>query len=152
VMRVRTPADDGEETRPPVSVACVLDRSGSMGGKKLDYAKRACKKLVKHLQVGDTLHFITYDDRVNTIFENGDLSDAGKEATKRYIDDVCPGSTTNLHGGLQRAATLLGSRADLDGKAPAPVDDSKQVRRIFLFSDGLVNAMILGNRMLILLI
>lgn len=139
VMRIRTPADDGEQQRPPISVACVLDRSGSMAGSKLDFAKRACKKLVKHLSAGDTLHFVTYDDKVNTIFENGDLSDSGKEAMRSRIDGIRSGGTTNLCGGLQRAASLLGSRVDFDSKVSVQPLDSG-VRRIFLFSDGCVNA------------
>jgi hypothetical protein len=86
-----------------------------MGGSKLDFAKRACKKLVKHLSPGDTLHFITYDDKVRTTFENGDLSEAGKESMKAQIDGIRAGATTNLYGGLERAAALLGSRADFIG-------------------------------------
>jgi len=140
VMRIVTPADDAEDDRPPISVACVLDRSGSMDGTKLDFAKRACKKFVKHLKSGDTLHFITYDDKVQTIFENGDLSDAGKDALKTRIDEIRTGGTTNLHGGLERAAALLGSRADFNCQSSVIANNDGRVKRIFLFSDGHVNA------------
>jgi hypothetical protein len=152
VLRIRTPADAGTPQRPPVSVACVLDRSGSMRGSKIDFAIRACKKLVKHLNAGDTLHFITYDVAVQTIFENGDLSNEGKEVLRVRIDAINAGGATNLFGGLERAATLLGSRAPspevLSERAspnrtligrPSTCNASEQVRRIFLFSDGMVN-------------
>lgn len=140
VMRIRTPPDNREQDRPPISVACVLDRSGSMGGSKLNFAKRACKKLVKHLNPGDSLHFIAYDDKVSTIFENGDLSESGKEAMKIKIDEIKAGATTNLYGGLERAATLLGGRTDFDSKTPIHASEDTRARRIFLFSDGCVNA------------
>merc|ERR1719401_3273770 len=63
VIRICTPGPDEEviARRPPFKVACVLDNSGSMGGQKLDYAKRAVLKLVKHLSPCDTLHFVIYN-------------------------------------------------------------------------------------------
>eukprot|EP00933_Yihiella_yeosuensis_P033558 TRINITY_DN27236_c0_g1_i1.p1 TRINITY_DN27236_c0_g1~~TRINITY_DN27236_c0_g1_i1.p1 ORF type:complete len:580 (-),score=136.54 TRINITY_DN27236_c0_g1_i1:188-1927(-) len=132
LLRIRTPAADAEEqVRPPISVACVLDRSYSMQGKKLEFAKKACKKLVKHLDASDTLHFISYGCDVKTIFEHGDLSEQGKENLKAQIQEVRAKGNTNLYGALERAAELLGA-----GSEPSPGD---QVKRIFLFSDGCVN-------------
>jgi len=150
LLRVRTPANAVGDVQPraPISVACVLDRSGSMFGQKLDFAKRACKKLVKHLSPCDILHFITYDHNVKVVFENGDLSDAGKDALRRGIDRVQSGGMTDLHAGLAKAAELLGGRTDFVdvdddvGKTAAAsvVDGRGGVRRIFLFSDGCVTS------------
>lgn len=78
-----------------------------MRGEKLKFAKRACAKLVKHLDAHDVLHFISYDHAVLTVFSNGDLSEEGKENLKEQIQAVRPGGATNLFGGLQRAAELL---------------------------------------------
>ena len=105
-----------------------------MRGAKLAFAKRACAKLVKHLDVQDTLHFITYDQVSETIFTDGDLSEIGKENLKTQIHAVRPGGSTNLFGGLQSAAHLLGS------STAAGTPDDATIKRIFLFSDGCVNS------------
>ena len=62
-----------------------LQGSGSMSGQKLAFAKKACAKLAKHLELGDALHFIVYDHQVQTVFQNGDLSENGKEELKARI-------------------------------------------------------------------
>lgn len=141
VIRIRTPEPDEEATakRPPFQVACVLDNSGSMSGQKLDYAKRAVLKLVKHLSARDTLHFVIYNSTSHVIFENGDLSEVGKQELRSKVNGVQAQGQTNLCDGLQTAVDLLSSGA----AAPQPEEEDKPsdegVKRIFLFSDGCVN-------------
>jgi len=105
-------------------------------GSKLDFAKKACKKLVKHLESFDTLHFVAYDDKVKTIFQNGDLSEGGKDALRTSIDAIRTGGTTNLCGGLERAVELLRETSN---------NSTDTVQRIFLFSDGCVNAGVIDH-------
>jgi len=133
-IRLTTPQQTEELPRPPLHIACVLDCSASMRGQKLEYAKRAVRKLVKHLHSCDTLHFITYDSDAEVIFRNGDLSESGKEVLRGHIEAVRAKGQTNLGGGLDLAASLLNesSVVTADGKA-------SPMRRIFLFSDGHVN-------------
>jgi len=49
VLRLTTPPTDETVVRPSLSIACVMDCSGSMNGEKLRFAKKAVLKLVKHL-------------------------------------------------------------------------------------------------------
>jgi len=146
VIRIITPeADATLPKRPPLHVACVLDSSGSMAGQSLDYAKRAVKKLVKHLGPQDTLHFITYSNVARVVFQNGDLSEAGRESLRDIIDGVRAGGQTNLCGGLDTAVqVLVSNQATNDGGNTSGGDSCSRVedgivRRIFLFSDGCVN-------------
>jgi len=126
VLKIQTPASAHQ--RPPLHVSVVMDRSGSMHGDKLKHAKRAVRKLIKHLNVNDTLHFVCYDSDVATVFSNGDLSPEGKADLENRVREITANSATNLCGGLERGVQLLRS---------APTGETK---RVFLFSDGLVNA------------
>lgn len=130
VIKICTPkVDESEKQRPTLHVACVMDCSGSMGGEKLRYAKKAVLKLVKHLCVGDTLHVVMYDTNASIVFQDGDLSEAGKEGLRLQVEAMRADGQTNLCDGLELAASLLAGS----------VADETVMRRIFLFSDGLVN-------------
>jgi hypothetical protein len=103
-----------------------------MSGQKLDYAKRAVLKLVKHLSVNDTLHFLTYDSTARVVFRSGDLSEAGKEGLRATVNSVQARGQTNLCGGLEAAVQVLTNNEEKS-------TSDGTVRRIFLFSDGCVN-------------
>merc|ERR1740123_654048 len=112
IIRIATPPSDPSQTRPALQIACVMDCSGSMSGEKLKFAKKAVLKLVKHLAPQDTLHFVTYDSDTRVVFQDGDLSELGKEGLRGQIEAVTAGGQTNLCGGLELAASLLGLEVD----------------------------------------
>lgn len=139
LFRIKTPAGDAAalaSQRPPLRVVCVLDNSGSMSGQKLTFAKRAVMKLVKHLDTRDELHFVTYNSTARVEFENGDLSEAGKETLRGRVEAVRAGGGTNLYAGLESAVALLGAQDATSNKKV----DQEALQRVFLFSDGCVNA------------
>jgi len=137
LVQITTPPAPADQPRPRLHVACVLDKSGSMAGAKLKMAKRAVRKLIKHLSPPDQLHFVTYDSNVQTVFENGDLSPNGKLDLVAKVKSVGAGTCTNLAGGLERGVGALNASAATAAAAGQPPPD---VKRVFLFSDGLVNA------------
>lgn len=101
----------------------------SSGG-KLTSAKKAIRKLIKHLSEQDALSLVLYDTDVSTAFSvmPGDLNDDKKDSCTQQVREVASGSMTNLMGGIEEAARIL-------TKLPGP----SSAKRIFLFSDGLVN-------------
>ena len=74
----------GKHQLPSLGLVIVMDRSGSMSGTKLEYAKEAAARSVEMLREGDTLGFIAFDDRPWEIIETAPLLNK-QEALDTYI-------------------------------------------------------------------
>ncbi|MGI8707521.1 MAG: vWA domain-containing protein, partial [Actinomycetota bacterium] len=61
MLELVAPAAPKTNERPPLQLALVIDRSGSMGGPKLAYACQAASFLVERMAPTDELALITYD-------------------------------------------------------------------------------------------
>jgi Ca-activated chloride channel family protein len=113
--------------RPPVNLALVIDRSGSMGGDKIARAREAALELVRRLGPDDVISIIAYDTRVETLVSAQRVGSAhGLEAAIRGIE--AEGSTA-LYGGVTRGAA----------EVRRFIEDSRYVNRVILLSDGLAN-------------
>jgi len=119
--------EDEDVVRPPIELAIVLDKSGSMSGKNLANSKVAIKQVIENLSIVDRVHFVTYSSTVETIFEAGDLSK--KADIYALVDAVEATGCTNMEIGINQAVEILKKSQFQDGRS----------KRIFLFSDGLVN-------------
>src|SRR5688572_22022140 len=52
--------------RTPLNISLVIDRSGSMSGKKIEYVKRAAHFVVDNLGSEDIFSLVVYDDKIET--------------------------------------------------------------------------------------
>jgi Ca-activated chloride channel family protein len=112
--------------RTPLNLAVVLDRSGSMGGTKIEKARQAAMGLVDQLAPGDYFSLIAYSDRAEVLVVAQELED--KEAVKSQIAHIRPGGSTALHAGVQLGAAQV--QRHLSGR---------RINRVILLSDGLAN-------------
>ena len=115
--------------RPPMSLALVIDRSGSMSGEKLEQAKQAAIGMVERLTVRDRVAVVQYDDAAQVLLPSITLDAMGKARARATIERIVEGGGTNLHDGM-----ALGR----DEVLRAPLSGALQ--RVILLSDGNANA------------
>ena len=125
MVELAVPALPEDATRPPLRVALVVDRSGSMQGPKLAAAKRCAQWLADRLRPADELALVAFDDRVRLLTP---LRAVDGPRLRAAIASIGPGGSTNLSGGWLRG---LGELVDAAADGP---------RKILLLTDGLANA------------
>src|SRR5690606_7565665 len=98
LVTLTVPRMASPEGRPPLNLAAVVDRSGSMAGAALYFTKEALRFLVDQMAEADRLAIVTYDDQVHVPFPSQPV--VQKDALKLLVDGITAGGTTNLSGGL----------------------------------------------------
>jgi len=112
--------------RIPLNISIVIDRSGSMQGIKMGYAKRAAKNIIDQLKSEDIVSIVVYDNDVDTIQPPVHVIE--KEKINAKINLINPQSSTNLWGGTEQGYQFVERNYK-----PAFVN------RVLLISDGLAN-------------
>jgi Ca-activated chloride channel family protein len=111
-------------TRPPINVALVLDKSGSMSGAPLAHAREAALRFASFLSAEDRLTVVAFDDEVRLLFGPGAGNDAEAQHAIRRIGE---GGSTNLSGGWLEGHRQV-SQALVQG-----------TNRVLLLTDGQAN-------------
>ncbi len=92
----------------PKTVVFVLDRSGSMSGRKIEQARRALRFMLEQLKPADTFNIVVYDSSVEAF--RPELQRADKKtlrAARDFVEGIDAGGSTNIDAALQTALRML---------------------------------------------
>lgn len=127
LLRVAVPFPGAERERPPLALALVLDRSGSMSGAAIHHAREAAAAALGMLRDGDRVAVVAFDDRVDAVVPCTAVGD-DRRALLDAVRSIETRGTTALHAGWAEGVRQV---------AAAPVADG--MRRVVLLSDGHAN-------------
>ncbi|MCL2778778.1 MAG: VWA domain-containing protein [Polyangiaceae bacterium] len=124
VRIVADPAEGNAKERAPISLAVVLDTSGSMEGEKINEAKRSVLELLAQMRDDDEIALVRYSDSSELLQPLARVGSVRSPLASR-IRELFAGGGTNIPRGLSEGLTAL--RAS----------NGDRVRRVVLVSDGL---------------
>jgi Ca-activated chloride channel family protein len=119
---VEAPADAAVR---PLNLALVIDRSGSMGGEKIDTARAAAARVIERMADGDVITVVAFSTEAEVIVPATRLRDGRAQALAR-VGQIQVQDQTNLARGLQAARSQM-----------APYLRPDHVNAVFMITDGL---------------
>ena len=90
------------------TVVFVVDRSGSMSGKKIEQAKNALKFVLGNLRQRDVFNIVAYESAVESFRpELQQFNEETRAAAVGFVEGLYAGGGTNIDGALRRALEML---------------------------------------------
>jgi Ca-activated chloride channel homolog len=126
LVEVAAPEATAAAARAPVSLSIVIDRSGSMKGKRLTNAIAAARGMLSRLRPDDTLSLVAYDDAAEVLVPPTTVDRIDRLAFDRALAGLRSGGHTCISCGIDLARAQVRQRAGA-------------VNRILLLSDGVAN-------------
>ena len=120
-------ADERKE-RKGIDLICVVDKSGSMAGSKIEMVKSTLAFMFDQLKPTDRIALVEFDSNISTSLQFTNMNESGRSKAKQVVSNIRAGSCTNLSGALFEGLRLIGQRTN-----------ANEVTSLLLFTDGLAN-------------
>ena len=128
LVRFTLPERARSRPRPPLAVAVVLDRSGSMSGEKFALARQAVDRCLGLLRPSDRSALVVFDEAVDLLQSLEPATAANRGTALARLGEIQPRGSTDLAAGWLAGAQQAGQAA---GNGTAA--------RVLLLTDGLAN-------------
>lgn len=126
-IEVLPPGVKGESENLSSAICILIDRSGSMRGRKIEQAKIAARRLLNQLQPDDFIGLVTFSSAVEEVAALDRVQEMDILELGRRIDKIKCGGGTELY----RALDAVYQQFLRSGAASPEV-----VKRVILLSDG----------------
>ncbi len=125
-----TGSDLEKISAPPLNLAIVIDRSGSMKGARIANAIEAAAGTIARLRDGDSVTVVSFDTQAQVVVPPTVANASNRETMTAAVRSIRLGGDTCISCGLETAmASMSGS----------PVAIGDHVSRMLLLSDGATN-------------
>ncbi len=123
-LLLASPEIKADGQRVPKTVMFVIDRSGSMSGKKIEQVRAALKFVLDNLRPGDLFNIIAYDSEIEAFRpELQKYDENSRRAAMGFVEGIYAGGSTNIDGALRTALNQL--------------QDSSRPNYVLFLTDGL---------------
>ncbi|MCA9100377.1 MAG: VWA domain-containing protein [Planctomycetales bacterium] len=128
LLLANPPIAERDDSQPlPKTVVFVVDRSGSMSGKKIEQAREALTFVLDNLREGDLFNIVAYDTEVTQFkSELQKYNDETRAEAVGFVRGINAGGSTNIDGALKLAMGQL--------------TDSSRPNYLIFLTDGLPTA------------
>jgi Ca-activated chloride channel homolog len=125
-------------TSAPLNLAIVVDRSGSMKGKRLANALDAARGMVTRLRDGDVVSVISYNTNAEVVVPPTSVDSFSRQRVASSLSNITASGDTCISCGLDQAMIELRQQSGMidrilllsDGEATAGVRDVEGFRNI----------------------